>query len=303
MKKISSKLLKLENYEGNMNQNYIKEPIRVFGYCRTSNVDDIPEKSIDEQIKIINAYAKNKNWAINHFFIDERRAIPRLRGLHRVIHPSEFQRMFDECKENDVVITASIDRIFGEVREAKILITRLKNLNVQLSIADIDENLTTNGSYLFLSKLLDAFIQRDLLSARRRHVHRQMEESFRFRGGVNAIGFSVEVKEDKKYLKVNEKEKKILEFIKEQRKLRNEELIKTDRKQSENYSLEKIYQSLYQTFDMEDIDKEITNSEGKVMRLKRFSRATLHRLLSDNPNNVDARLEQIKKHQDNQDNK
>lgn len=279
----------------------MKQPIRVFGYCRTSNFEDIPEKTIEEQRKVIETYATSKNWTISHFFIDEKRAIPRLRRqIYRDMNPSQFQRMFDECKENDVVVTASIDRVFGEVREAKILITRLKNLNVQLSIADIDENLTTNGSYIFLSKLLDAFIQRDLLSARRRSVHRQLGEDFRFRGGVNAIGFSVEVKDDKKYLKVNEKEKMILEFIKEQRKLRNEELIKTDRKQSENYSLEKIYQSLYQTFDMQDIDKEITNSEGKVMRLKRFSRATLHRLLSDNPNNVEARLEQIKKHQENE---
>ena len=287
-----------------MNQDYMKQPTRVFGYCRTSNFEDMPEKTIEEQIKIIETYAKSKNWTISHFFIDEKKAIPRIRRqIYRDMTPSQFQRMFDECKENDVVITASIDRVFGEVREAKLLITRLKNFNIQLSIADIDENLTTNGSYLFLSKLLDAFIQRDLVSARRRSVHRQLGEDFRFRGGVNAIGFSIEIKDDKKFLKVNEKEKMILEFIKEQRLLRKEELIKTDRKQSENFSLEKIYQRLCKKFDMKEVDKEIQNSDGIVMRLPRFSFATLHRLLSDNPNNVEARLEQIKRHQENKDKK
>lgn len=287
-----------------MNQDYTKQPTRVFGYCRTSNFEDMPEKTIEEQIKIIETYAKSKNWAISHFFIDEKRVIPRLRRqIYRDMSPSQFQRMFDECKENDVVITASIDIVFGEVREAKILITRLKNLNVQLSIADIDENLTTNGSYIFLSKLLDAFIQRDLVSARRRSVHRQLGEDFRFRGGVNAIGFSVEIKDEKKYLKVNEKEKEVLEEIKKLKMMRNEELIKTDRKQSENYSLEKIYELLHEKFHIKDMYREITNSEGRAMRLPRFSRATLHRLLSDNPSNVEARLEQIKKHQEKEDKK
>ena len=110
-------------------------------------------------------------------------------------------------------------------------------------------------------------------------------------------------KDDKKFLKVNEKEKMILEFIKEQRLLRKEELIKTDRKQSENFSLEKIYQRLCKKFDMEEVNKEIQNSDGIVMRLPRFSFATLHRLLSDNPNNVEARLEHIKRHQENKDKK
>lgn len=285
-----------------MNQEYMKQPTRVFGYCRTSNFEDMPEKTIEEQIKIIETYAKSKNWTISHFFIDEKRVIPRLRRqIYRDMSPSQFQRMFDECKENDVVITASIGIVFGEVREAKILITRLKNLNVQLSIADIDENLTTNGSYIFLSKLLDAFIQRDLVSARRRSVHRQLGEDFRFRGGVNAIGFSVEIKDEKKYLKVNEREKEVLEEIKKLKTMRNEELIKTDRKHSEKYSLEKIYKLLHEKFHIKDMYREITNSEGRAMRLRRFSRATLHRLLSDNPSNVEARLEQIKKHQEEED--
>jgi len=283
-----------------MNQNFTKQPRRIFGYCRTSNFEGTSEKTIEEQIKDIETYAKSKNWTISHFFIDEKKAIPRIRReFYRDMTPSQFQRMFDECKENDVVITASIDRVFGEVREAKILITRLKNLNVQLSIADIDENLTTNGSYIFLSKLLDAFIQRDLLSARRRSVHRQLGEDFRFRGGVNAIGFSVEIKDDKKFLKVNEKEKEVLEEIKKLKMMRNEELIKKDRKQSENFSLEKIYELLHEKFYIKDMYRETTNSEGTVMRLPRFSLATLHRLLSDN--NVEARLEQIKKHQENED--
>ena len=42
-----------------MNQNYMKQPTRVFGYCRTSNLEDVPEKTIEEQIKIIETFLFN----------------------------------------------------------------------------------------------------------------------------------------------------------------------------------------------------------------------------------------------------
>ena len=56
-----------------MNQNFTEQPRRVFGYCRTSNFEGTPEKTIEEQIKDIETYAKSKNWTISHFFIDEKK--------------------------------------------------------------------------------------------------------------------------------------------------------------------------------------------------------------------------------------
>lgn len=209
--------------------NEIDKPFMVYGYCRISRDEKLSNekveeeiKTIDEQRKLIEDFAKSKNWNEVHIYSEET-TTPRLRR-HLARETNQFSLMFSECKENDVIIISSADRVFGEVREAKLIISKLRSFNIRLIIADINEDITKNDPYKILTALLDAFIKRQTISAiRRRSFDNQMGGDLSFRGGFDPIGFKSEIKEGKKVFIVNEKEKAILEEILKFKKLRNEE--------------------------------------------------------------------------------
>jgi DNA invertase Pin-like site-specific DNA recombinase len=280
-----------------MHQRNPEQTPRIFGYCRTSNIESFVEKTIKEQEQAIIEFARNKNWEISHFFIDEKRGLPAIRPIS---HPREtsFQNLIDELRAKDIVVIASVDRFFGSAIQSKIIINRLRRLDVQLAIVDLTDNCTTNGSYKLLISFLESFTQREiskLRSMRRMHVHKSLREEFRFTGGRTEIGFDVEIKDGKKYFKVNENDKKILEEIEELKRKRNEELIKTGRIKSENYTLERIYEILNQKFHIDRNFIKKSDSDDVTMRLQKYSYATLQRLFSNShPNNVEARLKRIR---------
>ena len=214
--------------------------------------------------------------------------------------------MFSECKENDVIIISSADRVFGEVREAKNIISKLRSLNIKLIIADIDENITKNDSYKILTALLDAFIKRQTISAiRRRIFDNQTAGDLSFRGGFDPIGFKSELKEGKKVFFVNEIEKAILEEIQEFKKKRLEEEI--NRKDLKNkfgnappkeFTIEKLEKYLNEKFDL---DKNFTrihkHSSGREVKIKRFSHLTIHRLVTKD-GYVEQKIGMIKRLED-----
>jgi len=293
-----------------MNFDEFDRPFMVFGYCRISreeklkNEDSSEErnKTIDEQIKVIEGYVKSKNWNEVRIYSEET-TIPRLRR-HLARETNQFSLMFSECKENDVIIISSADRVFGEVREAKLIISKLRSLNIKLIIVDIDEDITKNDSYKIMTALLDAFIKRQTISAiRRRSFDNQMGGDLSFRGGFDPIGFKSELKEGKKVFFVNEVEKAILEEIQEFKKKRLEEEI--NRKDLKNkfgiappkeFTIEKLEKYLNEKFDFnKNFPPRIHNHRnGKELKIYRFSHLTIHRLVTTE-GYVEHKLNMIKR--------
>lgn len=295
-----------------MNFDEFDRPFMVYGYCRISreeklkNEDSSEErnKTIDEQIKVIEGYVKSKNWNEVRIYSEET-TIPRLRR-HLARENNQFSSMFSECKENDVIIISSADRVFGEVREAKNIISKLRSLNIKLIIADIDENITKNDSYKILTALLDAFIKRQTINATRRRIFdNQTGGDLSFRGGFDPIGFKSELKEGKKVFFVNEVEKAILEEIQEFKKKRLEEEI--NRKDLKNkfgnappkeLTIEKLEKYLNEKFDLDNNFTRIhKHSSGREVKIKRFSHLTIHRLVTKD-GYVEQKIGMIKRLED-----
>jgi DNA invertase Pin-like site-specific DNA recombinase len=286
----------------------IDKPFMVYGYCRISrdeklSNDKSEEKNttIDEQRKLIEEYAKSKNWNEVRIYSEET-TTPRLRR-HLARENNQFSSMFSECKENDVIIISSADRVFGEVREAKLIISKLRSFNIKLIIADIDEDITKNDSYKILTALLDALIKRQTISAiRRRSFDNQMGGDLSFRGGFDPIGFKSELKEGKKVFIVNEEEKAILEEILKFKKLREEDEGMRDNQKEKfgsadpkKYTTRQIEEYLIEKFK---IDEKITRRISVNGREgKRFSSLTIHRLLTKE-GYVEQKLSMIKRLED-----
>jgi DNA invertase Pin-like site-specific DNA recombinase len=294
-----------------MNFDEFDRPFMVYGYCRISreeklkNEDSSEErnKTIDEQIKVIEGYVKSKNWNEVRIYSEET-TIPRLRR-HLARENNQFSSMFSECKENDVIIISSADRVFGEVREAKNIISKLRSLNIKLIIADIDEDITKNDSYKILTALLDAFIKRQTISAiRRRSFDNQMGGDLSFRGGFNPIGFKSELKEGKKVFIVNEEEKAILEEILKFKKLREEDEGMRDNQKEKfgsadpkKYTTRQIEEHLIEKFKIDKIITRRISVNGREGVIKRFSPLTIHRLLTKE-GYVEQKLSMIKRLED-----
>jgi DNA invertase Pin-like site-specific DNA recombinase len=294
-----------------MNFDEFDRPFMVYGYCRISreeklkNEDSSEErnKTIDEQIKVIEGYVKSKNWNEVRIYSEET-TIPRLRR-HLARENNQFSSMFSECKENDVIIISSADRVFGEVREAKLIISKLRSFNIKLIIADIDEDITKNDSYKILTALLDAFIKRQTISAiRRRSFDNQMGGDLSFRGGFNPIGFKSELKEGKKVFIVNEEEKAILEEILKFKKLREEDEGMRDNQKEKfgsadpkKYTTRQIEEHLIEKFKIDKIITRRISVNGREGVIKRFSPLTIHRLLTKE-GYVEQKLSMIKRLED-----
>jgi len=292
-----------------MNFDEFDRPFMVFGYCRISHEEKLSNekneeekiKTINEQKKLIEDFAKSKNYKEVRFFSDET-TTPRLRR-HLARETNQFSLMFSECKENDVIIISSADRVFGEVREAKLIISKLRSFNIKLIIVDIDEDITKNDSYKIMTALLDAFIKRQTISAiRRRSFDNQMGSDLSFRGGFDPIGFKSELKEGKKVFFVNEVEKAILEEIQEFKKKRLEEEI--NRKDLKNkfgnappkeFTIEKLEKYLNEKFDFDkNFTRILKHSSGREVKIKRFSHLTIHRLVTTE-GYVEHKLNMIKR--------
>jgi DNA invertase Pin-like site-specific DNA recombinase len=273
--------------------NDLDKPFMVYGYCRISRDEKLSNekseeeliKTIDEQRKLIEDLAKSKSWNEVKFYSEET-TTPRLRR-HLAREPNQFSLMFSECKANDVIIISSADRVFGEVREAKLIISKLRSLNIKLIITDIDEDITKIDSYKILMALLDAFIKRQTISAiRRRSFDNQMGSDLSFRGGFDPIGFKSEIKEGKKVFLVNEEEKAILEEILKFKKLQEEE--EENRQDQKNkfgsadpkkYTTRQIEEHLIEKFKIDKIITRRISINGRESVIKRFSHLTIHRLL------------------------
>jgi len=283
----------------------------VYGYCRFSREEKLSNEqseeekntTIDEQRKLIEDFAKSKNWNEVKIYSEET-TTPRLRR-HLARENNQFSSMFSECKENDVIIISSADRVFGEVREAKLIISKLRSFNIKLIIADIDEDITKNDSYKILTALLDAFIKRQTISAiRRRSFDNQMGGDLSFRGGFNPIGFKSELKEGKKVFIVNEEEKAILEEILKFKKLREEDEGMRDNQKEKfgsadpkKYTTRQIEEHLIEKFKIDKIITRRISVNGREGVIKRFSPLTIHRLLTKE-GYVEQKLSMIKRLED-----
>ena len=287
--------------------NDIDKPFMVYGYCRISRDEKLSNekseeeiKTIDEQKKLIEDFAKTKNWKEVRFFSEET-TTPRLRR-HLARETNQFSLMFSECKENDVIIVSSADRVFGEVREAKLIISKLRSFNIKLIIVDIDEDITKNDSYKIMTALLDAFIKRQTISAiRRRSFDNQMGSDLSFRGGFDPIGFKSEIKEGKKVFIVNEEEKAILEEISKFKKLRDEEEeVRVNQKEKfgsadpKKYTTRQIEEYLIEKFKIDKIITRRISINGREAEIKRFSPLTIHRLVTKE-GYVEQKLNMIKR--------
>jgi len=297
-----------------MNFDEFDRPFMVYGYCRISRDEKLSNekseeeliKTIDEQRKLIEDFAKSKGWNEVKFYSEET-STPRLRR-HLAREPNQFSLMFSECKANDVIIISSADRVFGEVREAKLIISKLGSLNIKLIITDIGEDITQIDSYKILTALLDAFIKRQTISAiRRRSFDNQMGSDLSFRGGRDPIGFKHEIKEGKKVFLVNEEEKAILEEILKFKKLREEE--EKNRKDQMNkfgnappkeFTIKKLEENLSAKFELDKESKDPRFIRGQLKEIKRFSHLTIHRLVTlegyvEQKLNMIQRLENLNK--------
>jgi len=287
------------------------KPFMVYGYCRISRDEKLSNEqseaekntTIDEQRKLIEDFAKSKNWNELKIYSEET-TTPRLRR-HLARENNQFSLMFSECKENDVIIISSADRVFGEVREAKLIISKLRSFNIKLIIVDIDEDITKNDSYKILTALLDAFIKRQTISAiRRRSFDNQMGGDLSFRGGFNPIGFKSELKEGKKVFIVNEEEKAILEEILKFKKLREEDEGMRDNQKEKfgsadpkKYTTRQIEEHLIEKFKIDKIITRRISVNGREGVIKRFSPLTIHRLLTKE-GYVEQKLSMIKRLED-----
>ena len=291
--------------------NDIDKPFMVYGYCRISHNEKLSNekdeeektKTIDEQKKLIEDFAKSKNWKEVRFFSEET-TTPRLRR-HLARETNQFSLMFSECKENDVIIISSADRVFGEVREAKLIISKLRSFNIKLIIVDIGEDITKNDSYKVMTALLDAFIKRQTISAiRRRSFDNQMGGDLSFRGGFDPIGFKSEIKEGKKVFIVNEEEKAILEEILKFKQLREEEeMMRDNQKQKfgsadpKKYTTRQIEEHLIEKFKIDKIITRRISVNGREGVIKRFSPLTIHRLVTKE-GYVEQKLSMIRRLED-----
>lgn len=291
--------------------NDIDKPFMVYGYCRISRDEKLSNekseeektKTIDEQRKLVEDFAKSKNWKEVRFFSEET-TTPRLRR-HLARETNQFSLMFSECKENDVIIISSADRVFGEVREAKLIISKLRSFNIKLIIVDIDEDITKNDSYKIMTALLDAFIKRQTISAiRRRSFDNQMGSDLSFRGGFDPIGFKSEIKEGKKVFIVNEEEKAILEEILKFKQLREEEEVMRDNQKEKfgsadpkKYTTRQIEEYLIEKFKIDKIITRRISVNGREAVIKRFSPLTIHRLVTKE-GYVEQKLSMIKRLED-----
>ena len=291
--------------------NDIDKPFMVYGYCRISHNEKLSNekdeeektKTIDEQKKLIEDFAKSKNWKEVRFFSEET-TTPRLRR-HLARETNQFSLMFSECKENDVIIISSADRVFGEVREAKLIISKLRSFNIKLIIVDIGEDITKNDSYKVMTALLDAFIKRQTISAiRRRSFDNQMGGDLSFRGGFDPIGFKSEIKEGKKVFIVNEEEKAILEEILKFKQLREEEeMMRDNQKQKfgsadpKKYTTRQIEEHLIEKFKIDKIITRRISVNGREAVIKRFSPLTIHRLVTKE-GYVEQKLSMIRRLED-----
>ena len=287
--------------------NDIDKPFMVYGYCRISRDEKLSNekseeeiKTIDEQKKLIEDFAKSKNYKELRFFSDET-TTPRLRR-HLARETNQFSLMFSECKENDVIIISSADRVFGEVREAKLIISKLRSFNIKLMIVDIDEDIIKNDSYKIMTALLDAFIKRQTISAiRRRSFDNQMGSDLSFRGGFDPIGFKSETKEGKKIFIVNEEEKAILEEILKFKQLREKEEVMRDNQKEKfgsadpkKYTTRQIEEYLIEKFKIDKIITRRISINGREAEIKRFSPLTIHRLVTKE-GYVEQKLNMIKR--------
>ena len=300
-----------------MNFNKFDKPFMVYGYCRISRIEMLSAekykrdnegesneriKTIDEQKKLIKDFAESKNWEVQ--FYSEETSLPRLRR-HLAKENNQFSLMFSECKENDVIIISSADRVFGEVREAKIIISKLRSFNIKLIIVDLDEDITKNDSYKVMTALLDAFIKRQKISAvRRRTFDNQMGSELSFRGGFDPIGFKSETREGKKVFIVNEEEKAILEEIlefkkhrDEEEKMRNNQKEKFESADPKKYTTRQIEEYLIEKFKIDKIITRRISVNGREGVIKRFSPLTIHRLVSKE-GYVEQKLSMIRRLED-----
>lgn len=210
-----------------------------------------------------------------------------------------WARMLGQAKKGDVIVAATMDRVFRSVGDAVLTMESLKAAGVELHMADRGRvtggDATTNLQLNVLNSV--AQFESELKSKRIKEVKTWMRGNHLWLGGKRKRGYIKKTIEGRAFAVVDPVEKAALQWIaqiKKQRDLMIAELQQSRHK--ENIRLPKKGE-----FSIEAIQKTLAKRGEKmgIVNLEnRFKRATLFTLLgNDESKNVFARLAAMKENE------
>ena len=304
---------------------------RVVGYCRVSSEQQVERgMSLETQQARIGAFAVGEGLGeIDEFFQDRGVSAFKSRTSRRL----GWVRMLDGLEAGDVIVAATLDRVFRSTSDFCSTVELLEKLGIDLYFVDkglvTGENIT-NGLTLSILASVSQF-ESQLKAKRIQEVKSFQSANFIYSGGRRTRGFGREQIGGRKFMVANELEKQLLLFVAEAKKKRDAEMKRHDIsrvKDRSEWSLKNIRKKLVEKIIAAGVTKQIkldeekeilgdydfagtvpgqlaVNRGNKVLLGKTqfeaaaermaFSIATLHHMVSDDEKrNVFARLTRIK---------
>lgn len=261
----------------------------VVGYCRVSSHDQKDNYSIETQKDSIAKYCLQngivKNFEDISWIEDSSVSAFKVASRNR----AGFKQILQNSIKGDVVVASRLDRIWRSVGDAALCLEEMKKLGVHLHI--VDKGCVTSGdasATLSLHILASvASFDSALKGERIRESKKYMKENHMWLGGKRKRGFSSAKIGNKKFTVSSLGEKQVLEYllkIKRERDLQIKEN-KSGRLANSNRCTVNQIKNRLEVF---------CKKHGLINVIDKFSRATLYRLLSDDGDNVVARVQQIK---------
>ena len=297
---------------------------RVVGYCRVSSERQVERgMSLEAQQARIESFAVGEGLGeIDEFFQDRGVSAFKSRTNKRL----GWGRMLEGLEEGDVIVAATLDRVFRSTGDFCSTVEMLEKKGIDLYFVDkglvTGENIT-NGLTLSILASVSQF-ESQLKAKRIQEVKSFQSDNFIYSGGRRTKGFGRERIGNRKFMVVNELDKQLLLFVAEAKKKRDAEMKKhgiSRVKDRSEWSLVNIRKKLVEkiialgvlgNYDYEEwtipgqtLTHRETSSGNKLVLGKKqfeyvaermaFSIATLHHLVSDDDErNVYARLARIK---------
>lgn len=199
---------------------------RVVGYCRVSSEQQVERgMSLEAQQARIEAFAVGEGLGeIDEFFQDRGVSAFKSRTNKRL----GWGRMLEGLEEGDVIVAATLDRVFRSTGDFCSTVEMLEKKGIDLYFVDkglvTGENIT-NGLTLSILASVSQF-ESQLKAKRIQEVKSFQSDNFIYSGGRRTKGFGREKIGNRKFMVVNELDKQLLLFVAEAKKKRDAEMKK-----------------------------------------------------------------------------
>jgi DNA invertase Pin-like site-specific DNA recombinase len=181
----------------------------VYGYVRVSTDRQADDgESLGTQQRIIEGYAMMNGLMLDSIFVERG-----VSGSKPLGERPEGARLLAVLRDDDVVITPKLDRMFRSALNALDVLGQLKERDVALHIIDLGGDVTGNGISKLVFTILSAVAEaeRDRIRERIRDVKTDQRKRQRYLGGI--VPFGWQVGEDGALIEVVEHQRAIQRII------------------------------------------------------------------------------------------